>query len=233
MKPKLIDRQNRDKQARRTNPCQVPTSRPLQLTRVFFMVNKMRFTKKLYFGIATNDADYHVNPNVNGKQVMCPFFRKWRHMIYRCYSKKYHLTSPTYSECYVCDEWLTFSNFKRWMETQDWNGKHLDKDILVKGNKVYSPETCVFIDSVTNTFFGDCGSAAAGRLTGASWHSGAGKYRSQCCNPFTKKAEHLGFYDSEIGAHLQWKKRKHELACQLAEVQSDSRVSASLISRYV
>ena len=59
---------------------------------------------------------------------------------------------PAYKDVVVRQEWLTFSNFKRWMEKQDWEGKQLDKDIIVLGNKVYSPETCAFVLGVTNGF---------------------------------------------------------------------------------
>ena len=69
-------------------------------------------------------------------------------MLQRCYSDEYQKKEPTYKGCSVCDEWLTLSNFKRWMDDPAngyQEGYHLDKDILVKGNKVYSPETSCFV----------------------------------------------------------------------------------------
>ena len=74
-------------------------------------------------------------------------------MLQRCYSESHLVRQPTYKGCSVCEEWLTFSNFKSWMEQQDWEGKQLDKDLLVYKNKIYSPETCVFVSSVINSFF--------------------------------------------------------------------------------
>ncbi|AMR57359.1 putative restriction endonuclease [Pseudomonas phage vB_PsyM_KIL3b] len=114
-----------------------------------------RSKPKLVQGVGTNDADYVVQPMVNGKQVVCPFYNRWYAMIKRCYSEKELKKHPEYRDKYVCSEWLLFSNFKAWMETQDWKGKHLDKDLLVQGNKVYSPETCVFVPAWLNSLLTD------------------------------------------------------------------------------
>ena len=83
----------------------------------------------------------------------------WRGMLERCYSKEYHLKKPTYKECSVCEEWHNFQNFAKWYDENYYEimGEviHLDKDILVKGNKVYSPETCVFAPCSINVLFSD------------------------------------------------------------------------------
>jgi hypothetical protein len=154
-------------------------------------------------------------------------------MLERCYSLTFQLKNPTYEGCIVCDEWLTFSNFKRWMEVQDWEGKELDKDLLINGNKLYSPETCVFVSSVVNGFIsggvnrrGDC-------PIGVTFREASGKLYARCRNPFTGKEDHIGYFDCEDKAHLAWKRRKHQLACQLADRQSDSRVAEALRVRYV
>lgn len=79
-----------------------------------------------------------------------PYYRKWSDMLKRCYSEKYLEINKSYKGHAVCDEWLLFSNFKRWMVRQDWKGKHLDKDLLHPGNKVYRPEACLFITQEIN-----------------------------------------------------------------------------------
>jgi hypothetical protein len=109
-------------------------------------LNKIKPT----FGIGRNDATYVVKVVKDGKQVFCPYYRVWLDMLRRCYDTKFHIKQPTYADCYVCSSWLLFSSFKQWMKTQDWEGKALDKDILVKGNKVYSPETCIFVTKALN-----------------------------------------------------------------------------------
>lgn len=68
----------------------------------------------------------------------------------KCYNgaTQINTASLLMSGCSVCEEWLTFSNFKRWMEQQDYEGKALDKDLLVSQNKTYSSETCVFVPRI-------------------------------------------------------------------------------------
>lgn len=188
---------------------------------------------KLVQGIGVNDADYPVYKKENGKQVwICHYYRAWKNMLVRSYSDKYKQKYTTYEGVAVCQEWHSFMRFRAWMEKQDWKGKHLDKDILFEGNKVYSPNTCVFIDGVVNNFLTDSAAARGEWPIGVYWHGREQKFRGQCNNPFTKKNEYLGSFTCPQQAHLAWKKRKHELACQLADIQTDERVAESLRTRY-
>ena len=198
-------------------------------------------TPKLVFGVGINDADYATKKRetveVNGvrKQRLvweCPYYRAWTSMLKRCYSSKFQERRPTYKGCSVSEEWRRFSNFRSWMERQDWEGMQLDKDILFNGNKVYSKETCVFVTSLVNSFTIDRGNDRGECLIGVNWHKGVGKFVSQCSNPFTKKQEHLGYFNCEIEAHQAWLKRKLELAQLLASEQTDERVAKALIDRY-
>jgi hypothetical protein len=105
-------------------------------------------------GIGINDAVYNVNIFKNKKIIWtCPFYRKWSHMLQRCYSVNCHKKQPTYVGCSVCPEWRYFSKFRIWMELQNWKGMELDKDLLVKGNKVYGPDTCCFLPKTINGIF--------------------------------------------------------------------------------
>ena len=199
-------------------------------------------TPKLVQGVGTNDADYAVvefesTGYVNGKQKrkliwFCPFYRTWKNMLDRCYSVKYQNKQPTYIGCTVSKEWLTFSNFRSWMMTQDWQDKQLDKDMLFEGNKVYSKETCVFVSGMVNNFTTDRGNDRGEFLIGVCWDKEKEKFVSKCRNPFTKKQEYLGLFTSEQEAHQAWLKRKLELAHLLAAEQTDERVAKALIERY-
>ena len=84
-------------------------------------------------------------------------YKCWNSMLKRCYSAKYQEKYPTYKDCRVCDKWLYYSNFKKWYDTNYYeiNNKtsQLDKDILIKGNKMYSPDTCVFVPQFINKLF--------------------------------------------------------------------------------
>jgi hypothetical protein len=111
--------------------------------------------RSLVHGVGVNDADYITNIKNNNKLIWrCPFYVKWKEMLKRCYCPKWQKKYPTYIGCSVCPEWRYFSKFYLWMQNQKWEGLQLDKDLLVKGNKVYSPNTCCFIPSTINSIFG-------------------------------------------------------------------------------
>ena len=196
---------------------------------------------KLVYGVGVNDADYSVTRwgIVNGKRKQvweCPFYRTWRNMLVRCYSEKCQLKHPTYKDCSVCDEWLTFSNFKAWMEQQDWQGKEIDKDLLKKGNNIYCPEWCIFVDAKINTFVTDSRANRGKHMIGACWHKSNGKFQANCHNPFTddRNSEFLGYFTTELEAHLAWKRKKHEHACKLADsdIVTDPRLAEVLRTKY-
>ena len=200
----------------------------------------MRKDRRLVYGIGVNDADYNVNVHemTEGKWKKiwcCPHYGTWSDMLRRCYSEKYQSRQPTYKGCSVCEEWLTFSKFKAWMEQQDWEGKQLDKDLLKVGNKCYCPEWCIFVDRKINNFVTDSGASRGEYMIGVSWNSERGKFITNCGNPFTGKQEHVGRFTNELEAHLAWKKRKRELACMLAESEycNDPRLAEALRTRYL
>lgn len=194
----------------------------------------MRKKNKLVHGVGVNDADYFVYRYENGKQVWrCPYYEAWKHMLERGYSDKLKKKHPTYEGVTVCEEWHSFMRFRAWMIQQDWEGKHLDKDILFQGNKVYSPNTCVFVDGDVNKFLTDSAAARGEWPLGVYWNEQNQKFVSLCSNPFTRKQEYLGYFHCHNQAHLAWKKRKHELACQLADIQTDKRVAEALRTRYL
>ena len=113
-------------------------------------------TKGVLYGKAVNDADYVVKYRdvIEGKikHKCCPIYSVWKDLMRRCLCQDYKDKHPAYTDTTCCEEWLLFSNFKSWMEQQDYEGKQLDKDLLVYENKVYSPETCVFVSKEVNVF---------------------------------------------------------------------------------
>lgn len=81
----------------------------------------------------------------------------WSNMLRRCYDPYIINKHITYKDCIVCNEWHNFQNFAEWYENNYYEvldeKMHLDKDILIKGNKIYSPETCMFVPQRINTLF--------------------------------------------------------------------------------
>lgn len=170
--------------------------------------------KKIY-GIATNDADYPITKNEQigdkyKRTWTCPYYRKWHNMLSRCYCEKYLKNYPSYESKIVCEEWLTFSNFKSWMEQQDWEGKHLDKDLLIESNILYSPDTCLFISEELNYFL------VKPLKRGLDLPLGVVRYHRENLNGntyVTYMADHgktiyLGYYKDPITAHNSWKIEK-------------------------
>lgn len=198
--------------------------------------------RKKVCGVGINDVNYVVQKletigYVGGKQKqkrvwICPYYQTWRNMLERCYSDRFQKHRPTYKGCTVSEDWLTLSKFRAWMEKQDFEGKHLDKDLLFEDNKIYSAETCVFVTLLVNNFILDSGAAKGERLAGAHWCKNRRKFQSLCRNPFTKVREFLGYFTTEQEAHQAWLKRKSELAHELAAIQENPRVAKALIDRH-
>lgn len=190
------------------------------------------------FGIGINDADYEITVyDSSGDKPrllwMCPFYRVWANMLKRCYSANYQKNSKTYQGCTVVPEWHVFSSFRAWMYGQDWIGLELDKDILLPGNKVYGPDTCVFISGRLNKFTTDSRSARGAWPVGICWNARDGRFQAQCQNPFTGRRESLGYFTDHIAAHEAWRRRKHELSCLYADQQTDLRIAKALRTRYI
>lgn len=84
-------------------------------------------------------------------------YKTWHEMIRRCYDKKKLKSNPSYFDCTVCDEWHNFQSFGDWYDNNfyqiEGEQMHLDKDILVKWNRVYSPESCIFVPARINCIF--------------------------------------------------------------------------------
>ena len=79
----------------------------------------------------------------------------WRGMLRRCYSPEAHRKQPAYIGCSVAPEFLIFQQFAAWAVTQIGFGYpryHLDKDLLQPGNRIYGPDTCVFVPFDLNMF---------------------------------------------------------------------------------
>lgn len=193
-------------------------------------------TRKLIYGIGINDAEYKTKTSswANGKTTItwqCPIYKMWVNMLARCMHTKMHENRPTYIGCSVCDEWVYFSNFRDWVVSQPWRGNQIDKDILIAGNKIYSPELCVLIPQKLNGFLTDRRHGRGEWPLGVS-SRGINKFQATCSNPFTGKNENLGSFSDPEEAHLAWRKRKNQHACRYADMQTDRRIADALRKRF-
>lgn len=188
----------------------------------------MIYMTKLVYGVGINDADYVVVPRTpDGKRKYCPFYLTWMHMLERGYCEKFKARQPTYKDVTVCEEWHRFSAFKAWMETQDWEGKSLDKDILVPGNKEYGPEVCCFVGGNVNNFIIDRGAGRGKWPLGVHLHRD--KFRASL-SVFGRRT-HLGYFCTPEEAHLAWAKAKRRLLDELITNEGISEYIASALRR--
>lgn len=154
----------------------------------------------------------------------------WSHMMTRCYNEKYLKTGPTYEKCEVCKEWHNFQNFAKWFDENYYDigdGRiQLDKDILIKRNKIYSPETCVFVPNRINTLFVKRQNYRGKYPIGVSYYKrGKINFLSQCYifdreqNKSTHK--NLGYFNTPEEAFYAYKEFKEEYIKQVADEYKD------------
>ena len=157
----------------------------------------------------------------NGKPTRV--YETWKSMLQRCYDKKLHKKRPTYIGCEVCDEWLNFQNFAKWYKDNYYEVEGelmcLDKDILIKHNKIYSPETCIFVPQTINILFTKNNSKRGESVIGTTLHQG--KYETRCSliNPETgeSKQEYLGLYETQEEAFKVYKYYKENNIKEVAD----------------
>lgn len=145
----------------------------------------------------------------------------WVEMIRRGYSMKHKIEFPTHKDVTVCEEWHNFQVFAEWYKAnydyiimKDW---HLDKDILIKGNKLYSPETCCFVPAEINSLFKENKKNRVCQYKGVSKN----KNRFQAVITKDKKSLYLGTFKTQLEAFEVYKKAKETYIKELADKWKD------------
>lgn len=174
-----------------------------------------RVFRKGYLG----EGEY--NTVINGK--LTKSYHLWFEMLKRAYSSKYIQRYPTYRGCTVHDSWLNFQVFAEWVDKNYYKieGEQicLDKDILYKGNKIYSSETCVFVPQSINKLFTKSDKCRGDLPIGVSYYKSNKKYVTHCNMDGKKK--HLGYYDSPEQAFEVYKQYKEKEIKKVAEEYKD------------
>ena len=137
-------------------------------------------------------------------------YKLWHNMLVRCYSDSSKKRRPTYEGCEVSDNFKSYEYFYEWchkqigFSNQDW---HLDKDLLVKGNKVYSENTCVFLPKEINSLLTKREALRGEYLIGVSWDKRDMAFISRV-RKNKGKSEYLGSFTTEIEAFNTYKVAK-------------------------
>jgi hypothetical protein len=164
-------------------------------------------------GGAILDVDYCVMDGDRG----FPPYATWTQMLTRCYSERYIKATPTYKDCVVCDEWKRYSNFEKWFKDTSngyRDGYCLDKDIIVKGNKVYSPDTCCFVPNEINALFIKHDGKRGKYPIGVSAHN---KKFCARINVFQKGSVWLGSFNTSEEAFVAYKQAKESYIKDMAQ----------------
>lgn len=161
------------------------------------------------------EGEYNATENGRSTRV----YDTWHDMLRRCYDPKSLKKYRTYTGCEVCEEWHNFQNFASWYDENYYEicGERmvLDKDILTKGNKVYSPETCCFVSNSINLLFTKRNTSRGELPIGVCFDKRRNKYKSQC-NIGTGKTKFLGNYNTKEEAFNAYKQFKEALIKKVA-----------------
>jgi hypothetical protein len=145
-------------------------------------------------------------------------YETWTKMLKRCYTENMLKVYPTYKDCKVYYGWLNFQNFAKWYDENyyqiECERMELDKDILIKGNKIYSPEACIFVNREINSLFVRQKKIRGNLPIGVHFNKIKNKYVAQCS--YKSKTYFLGNFNNQIEAFKKYKEFKENLIKDIA-----------------
>lgn len=149
----------------------------------------------------------------------------WHAMLNRCYSTSFHKRNPSYIGTIVCDEWLLYSNFKKWCLDNYIEGYELDKDIIGGNKRIYSPDTCAFIPRAINGTLIEPQNKKQNNPLGVYKHKKSNGMINERKKPYEaaikthkmKKAKCLGMFVTAEEAHKAWQIAKRDYFIELIE----------------
>lgn len=173
---------------------------------------------RLIYGVGTNSGGKY-KARLKGR--ITKSYSTWHRMLQRAYCPKGHARQPTYLGCSVTDEWLDYQEFAEWFENHEYSnrGYHLDKDLLIPGNKIYAPDRCVFVPQQLNNLLLGRGAARGQYSQGVSFDKRDSKFIVQI--NINGKPKHLGSFDTEIEAYLAYKEAKEVYVKHMANLWRD------------
>ena len=184
---------------------------------------------KLVCGIGINDAYYQVSVKLDDVVLKCPIYTRWITMLQRCYDEKVHQKYPPYVGCTVDERWHSFMAFREWVLAQpEWEGLQLDKDILILGNKIYGPDTCIFVSRDINTFITNINKGVSGLPIGVRAKNGR-YFANIGKNENGKRIWTSHLVDTPDEAFDLYVAKKLEMAHELVNSRNDDKLKASFV----
>lgn len=174
-------------------------------------------------GVASNPYDKtvfnvaYIGDGKYSKEKDKECYTCWHNILVRCYDQKYKEKYPTYKDVYITDEWLNFQNFAKWYYDNIYyiqdERMEIDKDILFKNNKVYSPDKCIFVPRRINSLLINNKSIRGKYPVGVDMHMG--KLRARCNT--LNGSVFIGHYSTVESAFNAYKKFKENYIKKVAD----------------
>jgi len=186
--------------------------------------------RSLVFGVGVND--WVGNVKVGGKDIK--EYQLWANMIKRCFSEECKQSRPTYEGVTCSKEWLSMTKFIEdvsQMKGYGLSGWELDKDILQKGNKLYSKDTCCFVPQEVNSLLIKRDNSRGEYPVGVYFHKASGKFMAQI--NINGKRKNLGYFNTPEEAFQAYKTAKEayiKVVAQKWQHLLDERVYLALMS---
>ena len=161
------------------------------------------------------------SPTVNG--VLTKEYMLWCSMLKRCYSDTCKKKQPTYEGCEVSDNFKSYEYFYEWCQKQigfNKEGWQLDKDLLTKGNKVYSEDSCIFIPREINQILVKSTASRGKYLIGVCWDKTKKAFKASV-NKNKGKQAYLGLFNTELEAFNAYKIAKEAFIKEQANKWKD------------
>ena len=167
--------------------------------------------------LGINDKKYKTSSN----GVRLREYRLWMNMIERCSSEKLHERLPTYIGCEMSENFNHYSYFYEWCQDQiGFNcGFALDKDLLIKGNKIYSEDTCLFLPRKLNQILTKSDATRGDLPVGVSFDKQKGFFDSRL--RLIGRSKFLGYFSCPIEAHNAYKVEKEKHIKYMANIYRD------------
>ena len=179
---------------------------------------KDRYLPSVY-GVGIIGAKHPVTIN----NVLTKEYVLWVHMLQRCYSDSFKKKRPTYEGCKCSENFKSYEYFYEWCHKQigsDNEGWHLDKDLLIKGNKIYSENTSIFLPQEINSLLSKSTVTRGKHLIGVYWNKKDKVFVAQV-RKNKGKQEWLGCFNTEIEAFNAYKQAKECFIKEQAEKWKD------------
>ena len=184
-----------------------------QLTSIKIGKVKDPYLESVY-GVGVSGSRYPYK--INGRNTK--EYALWKSMLQRCYSDSFKKHRPTYEGCKVSDNFKSYEYFHEWCNSQvgfGVEGFELDKDLLIKGNKVYSENSCVFIPREINSLLIKCDASRGEHLIGVYWCKRDNAFIAQV-GKSKGRSGWLGCFNTEIEAFNAYKTAKETVVKEQA-----------------